>query len=311
MVSEKRLSRRRLLQTTGATAGLLATGSLAGCGSIPFIGGGNSLSEWIPDPDEYDSEGTSFNALNYSKIAENEDFFDEDTFDSLESSGESTVEPLDIDYEDVTMAAQAGPASIWNGNYENQTVIEALEDEDTGQGEFEEDDTYEGYKVYILQEAADEPNIAYAVNGTTVVQTRRRGEENAVDMAEIMIDTKTGNGTRLVDEEEQFKTLLNEVGSGTIISGNFFPDSEVEDTNEDQGRFEGTIAQGSRLNINGETSDGKWVYVFDSEGDGDQGDLEDYATGSLDDQYNFNNDPSASAGGGVGTITGTFDTDEL
>jgi hypothetical protein len=311
MVQQQQFSRRKVLRTGAATAGLLATGSLAGCGGIPFLGGGSgAYVSWIPDPDEYDSEGMFFSNINYSAIAENEDNFDEDLFESIENGADSTFDPLDIDYEDVTSASNANPFSLYDGDYENSTVIEALEDDETGQGEFEEDDTYEDYRIFILDEAADEPQIAYSVNGTQVLRTGPAGDNNAVEMAELLIDTNAGESPKLVDENEKFKALTDEVGGGTTVTGSLRTE-EIEDGNEEQGQFEGVIASGQQFSINGETTDGKWVYVYDSEGDGDEGDLEDYAEEALDDQYDFNSDPSFSVSGDVGTITGTFDTDDL
>lgn len=305
MTDETPLSRRTMMKAAGATTGLLATGTLAGCSSIPFIGGA-SYTEWIPDPGEFKETDALFTLFqNNKKIAENEDSFDDDTWDDTEQD----VDDLDIDFEDISMQVSAGPFTVYDGDYEEQTVIDALEDDGTGPGAFEEDDTYEGYAVYISEDAGDDPTTAYGVSGTKVVRTRSSGDNNAVDVLEIVIDTKTGNGTRFVDENEDYKAVTDELGSGTIVYGRV-RDGENESDDPDSGEFEGEVASGIRISINGDTSEFKGVVVFDSESDVDEGDLEDWADNSLDDSYNPD-DYSVGTSGRIGTVTFSFDTDEL
>jgi hypothetical protein len=304
------LTRRTALKSGAATAGLLAVGSLSGCSSIPFIGGGAGYTEWVPAPDEFqESESLFVNYSNNSTVAENEDNFDGDYYDSIEND----VDALDIDFEDITLDLTiSGAIQVYDGDYEEQTVIDALEDEDTGGAEFAEDGEYEGYTVYLndADSAPDEPQTAYGLNGTTVVQTGTSGDNNAEDVLEIAIDTQTGNGTRFTDDSEDFSTLTDELGGGTSLSASVREEA-VEDGTPESGSFEGQIASGSKITVNGEQSDAKFVVVYEDEGDTDQGDLEDYFDESLDDTFSPNGDPSYDTGGRTGVIEFTFDTDEL
>jgi hypothetical protein len=304
-----------LLKSGAAPTGLLAAGSLSGCSSIPFIGGAG-YTEWIPAPGEFqESEQLLVASTDPATIVENEDNFDEDTYDSTTED----IEALDIDYEDLTtqVVAAAGfsvALQVYDGDYDESTVVDALEDGDTGEGEFGEEGEYEGYTVYLDQadDAPDDPETAFGVDGTLVVQTSSTEDLDAEEMLELAIDTKNGDGTRFVDDNEDFSTVTDEVGDGTSLRASVREDPP-EEPDPESGSFEGQVGEGRSVTINGETADLKYVVLYEDEGDADEGDLEDYfdAEDGLDEEYSANGDPSYNVGGRVGTIEFSFDTDEL
>ena len=307
---------RRTALKSGATAvSLLAVGSLSGCSSIPFLSGGGSYTEWVPAPDGFqESESLTVYQSKPSEIADNEDNFDEDYYDE---NLENDVDKLDIDYEDMTLnigvlAGFSLPVQVYDGDYEAQTVVDALEDEDTGEGPFAEDGEYEGYTVYLndSDDAPDNPQTAYGLDGTLVVEASATEDLDAEEMLELVIDTNNGDGTLFTDDSEDFSALTDELGDGTTLVGGVSEDASEED-DPDNGSFEGAVASGRVVTVNGETSDLKYVVVWDSEGDADEGDLEDYADNALDDEFDPNDDPSVGVSGRVGTIEFTYDTDEL
>jgi hypothetical protein len=303
------LTRRDALRTGAGLIAVGAVGSTAGClDSIPFVGGGANYTSWIPAADEFqEDENLSFSFSNNNTFANNEDNFDSDYWDQTEQD----VDALDIDFEDITFDLSFGPYQIYDGNYDQQTVIDALEDDDTGRGEYDEEGEYEGYTVYLPDNVAGSPRTAYGVNGTTVVRaSATREEDDAEGVLEIAIDTDNGNETRFVDDNEDFGLLTDELGSGTTVSGSVSED-ETEDDNPEFGQFEGAVGSGSTLTVNGENSNFKYVVIYDSESDTDQAVLEDFFDEALDDFFDPDGDPSYNTNGRVATIKFSFPTDEL
>jgi hypothetical protein len=311
-------TRRTVLKSGAATAGLLAAGSLSGCSSIPFLGGGAGYTEWVPAPAEYkDTESLTFGYSNPKTIADNEDNFDEDTYENYE---QQEIRNIGVDFDEMTFRLGTGEYAVVDGDYEESDVVDELESDGEETSEFEEDGEEGEFTIYVPVDSGDTVPLAFAVNGTRVVRGTNlssapvgltpKGDTDAVGVLETVIDTQAGNTARFTDESEGFSILTDELGETTLVSGQFRGEA-IEDGNPEAGSFEGALGGGVAITVNGEQSDVKFVTVFENEGDADQGDLEDYVDESLDDQYDPNGEPAYDTGGRTGIIEFTFDTDEL
>jgi hypothetical protein len=151
-------SRRNFLKMGAGIAGVGAMTGLAGCNQIPFAGGGigggfgNAFyKNWMYAPDTFvdDQEHYSFTAYKPVNWGSNEDNFDEDYYDSVESSlvdSRLAMTGLDLDEIDQYISLEGRTASVVRGSYNTEDVIEELDDNDSFE---EEGETDTGYTVYL------------------------------------------------------------------------------------------------------------------------------------------------------------------
>ncbi len=298
-----KITRRGTLRIGAATAGLGVTGSLSGCSSIPFLGGGSSAYDsWLPEPGVI-VEGTDHYSFSYSDvkaIRNNEDNFDEDVFEAFESSEDSfPLDQMNVDFDEVTSKISVnGSNGVITGTFKRDDVGSELEDDD-----FEEDGDHEGYTLYTKQGSQ---GVAVKKNEAVYAQLGFfSGGDEPKDVLEALIDTKKGNEERYAKAEEDFKTLIGKLGSGTLVDGG--TQEEPDETNAEAGRFEGAVARGSKLTVNGETSKAKRIVVFNSKDDIDMHDVEDWTdSDSFDDYDNVN----SSKNGRAVVVTAKIDTDD-
>jgi len=126
-------------------------------------------------------------------------------------------------------------------------------------------------------------------------------------VVESIVDTKSGDEDRYADDNEGFSELANQLNAGTFVNGRTH--EEYDDTNEQAGQFEGAVASGASVTVNGETSDVQWVIPFADSDDIDTGDIEDWT----DDGRFFDDvdDINVNTNGRSAIVTGTMDTDEI
>jgi hypothetical protein len=289
------VSRRETLRLGAAAAGLGAVGSLSGCSQIksavPFIGGA-SYKQWLPAPDALgDSDHYYFSYTNYKQIRNNEDNFDEDVYEDYENEAETDLLGVDIEDIDETISLGFGSAAVIVGSFDKEDVTDELEDND-----FEDEDEQGNYTIY----EAENGNGAVAVKGGTVVY----GDDS--DAVETILDTKNGDEDRYVGENDEFKELVNKIGSGTEVSGR--TQEEVDETDEDYGEFEGAVASGRTDTVSGETTKVKHVTLFDDADDIPQDEYEDYIDDS--DYWDELDNVSVSKNGRAMVVTGQLDTDD-
>jgi len=305
-------SRRTVLRRSLATAGAGALVSTAGCSSIPNpLGGGAPYASWLPDPDEIgDSDHYRFNYFNLGEIESNEDNVDD--FEGSEL--EEFWSPLDIDWEDVSNLTAFGPlfglsTLAIEADYNKDDQISTLEDED-----YDEDSEYNGYTIML----SDNEEDAVALNGNAVITTSATDdsgdgtpEGGDTDKVETVIDAKKGNVDRYQQANEDMKALTSALGGGTVITGR--TTDEPDEATPADGDFENMVAKGSSSKINGDTVKEKWVVVYDSEDDVDQGDLEDWVDENSDDDQEFADveDISYNTNRRKGIVTGKTDADDF
>lgn len=311
---------RRQFLATGAVAG---AGALAGCDRIPFIGGSGGIgqfSNWVPSAGEIEpgSEEISFSARSPTQINGNRNNLHPSTYRSYQSSYRTGVQ-----WKSLTLVLSIDGGSVFTGSYNADDVTSELTTA-TGRdnaGKYSQEDSEGSYEIYIPSSAddAESASNAYAVSGNAIIRARPTGSQfqdnfsSAVANAKSIIAIGEDGDGRAVDNDDSFSTLANEL-SGTIARGGTRQEPVGSDrASVSQGNFEGLVAAGQSIALNGGNSEVKEVFVFDSEGDVDTGDLEEYVekndTGG--GTWDYTRNVSVNQNGNAGIITGTRDTYDI
>lgn len=311
---------RRQFLATGAVAG---AGALAGCERIPFIGGGGgvgSFTDWVPAAGEIQPgrERVSLSASSPSQVNGNRTNIHPSTYRNYQSSYRTGVEWKSLDMD---LSIEGG--SVYTGSYNADDVTSELTTA-TGpddQGKYSQEDSEGNYEIYIPSSAAgaDSAQNAYAVSGNAIIQAQPTGGRSGDSFSSAVANAKSiiaigedGEG-RAVDDNDTFSTLANELG-GTFAFGSTRADAIGSDVaSAREGNFEGVVAAGTSISINGGNSEVKEVFVFDSEGDVDTDDLEEYveANDTGGGTWDYTRNVSVNQSGTAGIITGQRDTYDL
>lgn len=212
------MQRRDALRWVAAIGSVGTVGSMAGCTSIPGIEGGPGASskfdeQWMYEPGTIrDQNHYGFYFLKPSAIAEAEDEFDDDVFDRLEGTEDRYEGFTDIGFEDVKGHLSFDLVDVVSASYNRDEVVEELEDED-----FDEEDEEGDYTIFVH----DDDTYAAAVGATTLVVGRQPPSEE-VDIEDLVVDaiaTHDGEEDLYVEEVDPMGTLLDNLGAGTILSG--------------------------------------------------------------------------------------------
>ncbi len=330
-----------------ATSAVVGAGALAGCSldQIPFIGGGGlgQYPDWVPaegtlapESDDESSQGIGFGASNPSSINGSRNKLHPNRYRQLQESYDATG----VAWKSLKMDLSFRNGAVYSGSFDAETVKSELTDDSGGSTEYTEDGSSNGYDIYVQTEEAvaestglsedaastDYSSAAYAVSGNTIVQASRVGfspggfnEDPSVDIsaaeaAETIIDAGENGNDRAIDDSDDFQTLTNELNNGDRVFGRL-RDEEIDSDEADaeSGDFEGLIASGSSLSINGDNSKRQIVLVFDSSGDADEGDVNDWveAQDTNGGTWQYYRDTSVNVSDNVVTITGTIDTYDL
>jgi len=315
---------RRQFMATGAAAG---AGALAGCGQItsliPFIGGGGGIGQmtnWIPAAGEIEPgrQRITFSASNPSQISSNKNNLHPSTYRNYQSSYRTGVQ-----WKSLKMELSIEGGSVYKGSYNADDVKSELTTA-TGpdnQGKYSQEDSEGNYEIYIPSNAdgAESAQNAYAVSGNAIIQARQTGSQfddnfsSAVANAKSIIAIGQDGEGRAVDDSDTFSTLANKLG-GTLAQGSTRREAVGSNAaSVPQGNFEGLVASGTSIKINGGNSKVKQVFVFDSESDVDTDDLEEYVetndTGG--GTWDYTRNISVNQNGTAGIITGKRDTYDL
>lgn len=299
--------RRTLLRTVGGT---VVAGTLTGCiGGVPLRGGGavtGSFWQWLHEPGEVlDVDHYRVLSVDSSAFLDHESELPDSAFDTIESTVEQFSDVVDLDFDETQYFYRTNVGEILSGSLDVDDAEDELEDAD-----FDDETEHESYTIYV---SADERQ-AVGVNGEQAVRTRRSNpvtREGPVDVLETMIDVSRGEEDRYRQSNDALNRLSAKVPTGALLQAETF--DERRDTNVNSGTFEGSVASGSALSLNGETATGTWVVVFEDEGELDEDDLQDWTdeaddTGEVFDEYD---DLSVSTDGRIATVSGTIDTDDL
>ena len=286
-MTDRSLSRRTVLKTGAGAVAAGVTASLAGCSAIPGFGddgnqGSKEIQDWAFEPGEIGNQD-SYRARyqNYGSIRDNEDEFDSEYFDRVESQYESRYgDRLDIDFEDADWQVRLGQAQVLSADHTVEDVVDHLEDEFDYE---EDDDDVDGYTTIVGPNERD----GYAADGSTVLHVRV--SEDVADALEDLIATQNGDIDMWADEEEDFSEAVTNV-SGDVASAGI------------GGFAEDVVASGSSATFDGETTQQQFVRVYEEEDDIDKEEIRE----AVEDE----DDASVSFNGRVVVFEGETDTDE-
>ena len=328
------VTRRKLLRVGAGTAALGAVGSLSGCSAIQDLlpGGGGDLgaySDWVYEPDafESDAEGLNGSVVSYESILSNEENLNDFTRLSIRGTEYLT---LGIDPEDVAMEVNLPDGRVISGSFDTEAVKTELTASQpstptpgaensggsVGSTVYESDGTYnDNYEIYIQEEPEDSPD-AIAVGDGTIVEGQRVGNfsndsdpEDAADVVEGIIDTGSNGDDRLVDSDDTFSTLVDTLNSGVGVNFELLANPVGSDNGGNENiptaDFDGLVASGRADSINGDTTEKQWVYVYDSDGDVDEGDVNEWieANNSGDGSLANHDNISVNTDGNTATVT--------
>ncbi|WP_324662436.1 hypothetical protein [Haloarcula sediminis] len=337
-MSEK-ITRRKLLRVGAGAAAVGAVGSLSGCSAvqdlIPGGGGGlGSYTNWVYEPDAFksDREGVSGSGTSYTNLFSNSGNLSE--LAVLRAKGTSYPE-LGIEVEDVSMDLGLPDGRIITGSFDTEAVKSELtaapvdtptpsgfgsSSGNSGSTQYESDSSYNNYEIYVQAEPDTSPD-AFAVGDGTIIRAQRvpnatneSSPVDAPDVVEGIIDAGEDGTDRYVDSNDTFSTLTDALNNGVQVSftvrANEIGSDNGADENIPAGRFEGVVAEGRAESINGETTESQYVFVFDSEGDVNEGDVQEWIEANDTGNGSLANlsDLSVNTNGNTVTVTGTQDT---
>jgi hypothetical protein len=298
---DETLNRRRLLKL----GGVAGTAALAGCSNIPVVGGGGgggNYKQWMYAPGEFgDSDHYRTWFVNANQVENNEDALSDNADSSFDAYTEQYNGQHGLDRNDMDTALTLGLGQVITGSFSADDVSGELEDND-----YDDDTDHEGYTIYTK----DEASMAFGVqDGTIVVGTTggfySSSDEDPDEIVEGIIDTSNGDVERYQSDSDDMSKLLNMIGTGTLAYT--YTQEEVDDGNPDYAQFEGMVGSGAKWTINGDNTQMKSVYLFDSGDDITIDDIEDYADDSLDDYDNVN----VNKNGRAAVVKGKVATDDL
>ncbi|WP_435365221.1 hypothetical protein [Haloarchaeobius sp. DYHT-AS-18] len=240
-----RFGRRRFLQTAATAGGA----TLAGCtSSIPGFGGNGSSAgayvDWTPAAGgpANDVVETGFQSVAIDELRAHEAHLPEGVLRGIGYRYIPNHSALTIENTDAFHTAIHVGTSVYTGSFSASDV--------SGIDEFADmqESTYEGYSVYS-------GNTAIAVTDGVFIHGQTDEGVRAT------IDVHAGDGARAYDEDEEFATVADTLGSPTNPKG--FVLSPVTDPDPANGLFEGMVGVGSTVDIDGETYEATYVSVFD------------------------------------------------
>ncbi|QSG14007.1 hypothetical protein [Halapricum desulfuricans] len=289
------MKRREMLKATGAAATASAMG-LAGCNSVPFLGGDDgstgsfsAVSSWLPEPGEI-SDGLnhySFSARTPSGIYSAVD-------DTLWKSSQrvstefGSLPSEDVEYR-ISMNARVSSedsfgssdfeATIYTGSFDADWIGDKIE---YGAGYATTSEMTDS-RTLFRQENAGESNLdAFVVDENENVVINIGGNDQtdtlptAEGVAELLFDANAGE-VPTYTETSDMSELASGLSMGHTISASTQNETELSgDQGPENGRLGGTVAQGTTYTVNGTDVDITRVIVFDEERDVDENDIKTY-----------------------------------
>lgn len=269
-------TRREVLRRAGEVGAAGVVASTAGClDSLPFVGGAD-YQQWLHEPGETgsDRDHYGFSYRNQAGILEKEDHLEDDYVGVFEEGAPI----IDVDADDIETNLFFGSFWVVEGDFAKDDVAEELEDKG-----FDDEDDHEGYTIYFNEDPESRyRGLMYAVGDGSAVNLRGfPGDlDTAIDWLEAPIDARTGGADRYVDESDAMATLVNTLGSKHIIEGR--ASEPLDGSNPESAYFEGMVARGSGVQIEGKRSRLQRVFVFEDEDAASDADVDDWADGHED-----------------------------
>jgi hypothetical protein len=298
------MDRRDFIKASSACIAAGASG-LSGCLRFQdIVSGGGSMSGitgWLPEPGALDSDLSHYPVTARSP-AQLSDVSDDFLWDINVAPDVEFGNPLAEEVEyiiSMNTERQAGSQFVvYVGDFDSEWSEEILLDK-----------AYErarSFGDYTLIEHEQEPR-AYAVSDDAVVHGIDAGgeEPDPISVAQTVVDANEEEVTRYTGSNEDMDALTGELAAGPRVSIETY--DRFESTEAEAGRFESNVGRGTSYQVNGKETDVTNAYVYLSEGDVVERDLNTY----IDESGRFTNyrsPPELTINGRTAVIEGTIPT---
>jgi len=331
--------RRSFVKATGLAA-VLGTTGLAGCSGL--LGGGGDASGWLYDPSVVaEVPNVAFGSMDYGTFYDNRDQLPASMQEGFTTDPDSPIQPGDIETlagvggGDVTADMQSASAFgtvVVTGSFPTSEIESEIEAE----SEVQPAGSYQDYSLYSVSDLGDgvtgvpaserfQGSGAVAVGEGAMLIGLSAGQGTAspatgTATVETMIDASAGNARRLGDRDGPVTEVQSEVGESMVSVG-----AEVDpelvtlaQRTSGMGGMQGQLVAGIRgggfgMDIDGSTTTGTVVAVYDSSQSATDAGLADLVSGM---SARFEEEPgittvSAEQNGAVVVVTVEGDTDTL
>lgn len=292
-----------MLLRGGVAASTASLVGVAGCTGRLSRSGDSKAPEyvrWMPAPLEGMDPPVRFTVEDYSSFADNEDELADRLVERLE--GLTTHwEPAGIPWRDVSMVLKFRSVVVVQAEFDRDGVLSDYEAEG-----FETETERDGFVIVL---GPDEKAAAGVADDTLI--TWWGGDP--VGVVTDIIDTGNGDEERYVNVSDDFEELTDTLGTADFINGQTMETTTTDDPED--GHFENLVARGESWRIDGPTTDGRWVLVFEAEDDVDTDDLRNwFESREHNDGWSVFGEwknPRYSQSGRTGIVEASIDTSEL
>ena len=303
------LERREAL---GAMAAVAAAG-LAGCSTSPpeTDEQTSGYRDWLHEPGaiEFEEPGSDiaddadhypFVGFDVSTFAEHESALDSNVYGQVESFVDYHVGPAGLAVGGVDWLVEGSIGGVAGCSRSKDDLAGALEDNG-----YLEEATYEEYTAYVPDQDG-EPTSAIAVADDSVVSVGN--VEAPVDAARGVIDTGAGETARYAEAREPMADLLDALTGTAMTYGE--TREPAEESRPEDGVFEGMVAGGSALAIDGDGADGEWAFVHQSADDVNVDAVQSWVDSQSDGPVAAFEDISVSQSDRTAVVTGSVSVGE-
>jgi len=284
-----------MLKATGAAASASMVG-LAGCNSVPFLGGDDgstgsfsAVSSWLPEPQELSDnlDHYSFTARSPSRVY---NAVDEVLWKASQGistdfgrlSGEDvgyvTSVNTNVTNNDSFSSSDIG-WEVYTGSFDTDWVADKIE---YGTGYSSTSEMTDGRTLFRTEGASGSYLNAFVVDENENAVVRISGRDSgdilpsAEGIAELLFETNAGEAPTYAEKEDMTE-LTNGLSMGHAMSAGTQEETSGEgDTGPEDGVLEGQVASGTSYTIDGSNTNIETVIVFSEERDVDEGDIETY-----------------------------------
>ena len=273
-------------ETTGTEATETDQGESTSTTETPYA----SMIPVPEDPAEFDFEFYRLGALR-NRQRESADFLPGPTDENATYPG---IGGFEISYSEIDTLLIAD----WDvvvGPFDKKSIITTLkQDSDADLRE-----TYKGYEIYVESDDAS----ANAISGETLISGLF--PEPSLSGIKATIDVMVGDGERFYDANDDFRALVDALGSGLFVAGQLVSDADTENVRKDAG-FGFVVAAEDTTPVF------SIVYLFETAAAADTEAVRDLLVEAPEFRTYFTNpeDVTIEQDGRVVTVSGEFNPDQ-
>ena len=268
----REMGRRRLLEGTAMGIGLVTAGCLES--ATEGIGGGDdgdstgggdgsgdsqspeskpadgtpAYADWLPAPAAFESSHYVVDARRPSAVVAQDSEFGETARirESADNYGEM-FDPAEMELRVRAGNLDGFEFELFVGGFDAAEVETNI----TGDEEFDlrEAGEFHGFSVYQAEDGNDPVAIS---EDTLVISEHRR-------MLDPVIEARDGDRERYVEASDDFRKVVESIGTGTAVKAQTYDDHQFDD------HVEGAVASGSALRVQGAATEYTGALIFDGE----------------------------------------------